>query len=141
MKALLVIMASLLLLSGCAIPENKSYAAPGLDPKTLIIMAQDMADVITLNNPTKSTVFAIEPDPKTGFFRGLAEALRKKGYCVTDQPADNSTEIIYTIDWTSPDSLYTSATVGTTRYTKAYTFADGHIQSSSKEIIGALSHE
>ncbi len=115
MKMVLVVI-SCLLLAACAPVTYKSYATMGLDQAAMKRLACDMAEQISVNNPEKKTVFYIEPDQKTEFGGHLSQALREKGYSVIEgksgQLTGDEKEIIYTVDWTSPDALYTSVIVG-----------------------------
>ncbi len=144
MKRLLVVI-SCLLLAACAPLSSQSYSPMGLGQSAMKVLAADMAGQISGNNPEKSTAFYIEPDQKTDFGGQLSQALREKGYCVVEggvgQQRGDEMEIIFTIDWTSPDSLYSSVIAGSQRYTRAYRLVDGKLQPLSTEIVGVTSHD
>lgn len=136
MKTFYLIVA-VMMLSGCAQPS--SYYPRELDQAALTTLSNDMAGTIAAHNPA-STLFSLEKDQ---FSPLLAEALKKKGFAVTvgnKTASQDSKKIIYIIDWLSPENLYSSATVGDERYTKAYQVAAGKVKSSSGSIIG-VSHE
>jgi len=135
-KTFYLIVAAMLF-SGCA--QSTSYYTPELDQTVLATLSEDMAGTIAAHNPA-STLISLD----TGQFSPLLAAdLRKKGFAVTigKQPASqDAKKIIYIIDWLSPEKLYSSATVGDERYTRAYHFSAGKIQASSETIVG-VSHE
>ena len=137
MKTIYLIIA-VMMLSGCAQPS--SYYSRELDQAALNTLSNDMAGTIAAHNPA-STLFSLEKDQ---FSPLLAEALKKKGFAVTvgvnQTASQDSKKIIYIIDWLSPENLYSSATVGDERYTRAYQVAAGKVKSSSGSIIG-VSHE